>query len=88
MSMGGGGRGPGVSPVCLTQGGGLRDELASHAHGRRWTLAMCGAHSRPIHITDACAQVEGDKAFLQRVGRADLLPKVAAARAAAAKEDK
>jgi hypothetical protein len=31
----------------------------------------------------ACAQIEGDKAFLQRVGRADLLPKLAAARAAA-----
>jgi hypothetical protein len=35
---------------------------------------------------DACAQIEGDEAFLQRVGRADLLPKLAAARAAAAKD--
>jgi hypothetical protein len=32
--------------------------------------------------------MEGDKAFLQRVGRANLLPKLAAARAAAAKKDK
>jgi hypothetical protein len=45
---------------------------------------MCGAHTR----TRACAQIEGDEAFLQGVGRADLLPKLAAARAAAAKEDK
>jgi hypothetical protein len=51
---------------------------------------MCGAHTRPIHIhiADACAQIEGDEAFLQGVGRADLLPKLAAARAAAAKKDK
>jgi hypothetical protein len=32
--------------------------------------------------------MEGDAAFLQGVGRADLLPKLAAARATAAKEDK
>jgi hypothetical protein len=51
---------------------------------------MCGLHTRliHIHIADAFAQIEGDKAFLQRVGRADLLPKLAAARAAAAKEEK
>jgi hypothetical protein len=49
---------------------------------------MSGAHTRPIHITDACAQIEGDEAFLHGVGRADLLPQLAAARAAAAKEDK
>jgi hypothetical protein len=42
----------------------------------------------PVHIAHACEQIEGDEAFLQRVGRGDLLPKLPVARAAAVKEDK
>jgi hypothetical protein len=54
--------------------------------------ALCGPHPGAQYIPhrgcNTCAQIEGDEAFLQRVGRAGLLPKVAAARAEAAKEGK
>jgi hypothetical protein len=42
----------------------------------------------PHRGCNKCAQIEGDEAFLQRVGRADLLPKVAAARVEAGEEKK